>query len=59
MGWEKIGSAILLIGMLFFIYPRMRDAIKNGPKGTADDWKSLIIPIVGVVLFVIFLISMM
>lgn len=58
MDWLKIGSAALLIGMLVFIYPRMRDAMKTAPKGTAQDWKSFIIPLAGVILFVLFLISM-
>jgi len=58
MGWEKIGSAILLGAMLVFIYPRMRDALKNSPKGTSNDWKGFVIPLVAVILFVILLINM-
>ena len=55
MDWLKIGSAALMIGMLVFIYPRMRDAIKNSPKGSFDDWKGFLIPLVGVIAFVAFL----
>lgn len=58
MGWEKIGSAILLIGMLIFIFPRMRQAIKHAPKGSFEDWKGFLIPLVAVILFVMLLISM-
>ena len=58
MDWLKIGSAALLIGMLVFIYPRMRDAIKNSPKGTSEDWKGFIIPLIAVIGFVIFLMAM-
>lgn len=58
MGWEKIGGIILLIGMLVFIFPRMRHAVKNAPKGTANDWMGFILPVIGVILFVMLLISM-
>ena len=58
MGWEKIGTAILLVAMLVFIYPRMRHAMKNSPKGSSEDWKGFLLPIIMVVLFVIFLIMM-
>ena len=58
MGWEKIGSIILLAGMLIFIFPRMRHAIKHSPKGSFQDWKGFLIPLVAVILFVMLLISM-
>jgi len=58
MGWTTIGSAILLGAMLVYVFPRMRQAMKNSPKGTTSDWMSVLIPIVGVVLFVILLIKM-
>jgi len=57
MDWLKIGSAALLIGMLVFIYPRMRDAMKNSPKGTSEDWKGYLIPLLAVIAFVVFLMS--
>jgi hypothetical protein len=55
MDWLKIGSAALMVGMLVFIYPRMREALKHSPKGTAEDWKGFILPIAGVIAFVAFL----
>ena len=57
MDWLKIGSAALLIGMLVFIYPRMRDAMKNSPKGTSKDWKGIVLPLIAVIGFVIFLMA--
>ncbi|MFO8023576.1 hypothetical protein [Thiohalophilus sp.] len=56
MGWEKIGTAILLGAMLIFIFPRMRHALNNAPKGTAEDWKGFLLPIALVVGFVVLLI---
>ena len=58
MDWLKLGSAVFLIAMLIFIFPRMRQAMKNSPKGTAEDWKGFIIPLLGVIGFVVFLVLM-
>ncbi len=58
MDWLKIGSALFLIAMLFMIFPRVRHAIKNTPKGTAKDWMGYIVPLGVVILFVILLMSM-
>lgn len=55
MDWLQIGSAALMIGMLVLIYPRMKHAIKNSPKGTSEDWKGFLIPLVAVIAFVAFL----
>ncbi len=57
MDWVKIGSALFLLAMIVFIFPRMRQAIKHSPKGTMKDWMGFIIPIAGVVLFVALLIA--
>ena len=56
MDWVKIGSAVFLVAMLVYLFPRMRHALKNSPKGTLQDWMGYIIPITAVVVFVIFLI---
>lgn len=56
MNWVTIGSAALMIGMLVFIYPRMRQAMKDSPKGTNEDWKGFIIPLAAVIGFVVLLI---
>lgn len=58
MDWIKIGSAILLASMLIFIFPRMRDAVKNAPKGSNKDWLNYLMILVVIGLFVVFLIQM-
>jgi len=58
MNWVTIGSAALMIGMLVFIYPRMKHAMKNSPKGTQQDWMGFVIPLAAVIGFVAFLIMM-
>ena len=56
MDWTKILSAIFLIMLLVYLLPRAKQMLYNSPKGTSDDWKAFMIPIVLVVLFVILLI---
>ncbi len=58
MDWMKIGSALFLVAMMALIYPGMKRALKESPKGTSKDWQAFLLPIVGVVLFVILLIAM-
>ena len=56
MDWLQIGSAVFMGAMLIYIFPRMRHALKNSPKGTMKDWLGYIFPLGFVVLFVAFLI---
>ena len=58
MDWIQIGSALLLIAMLFMIFPRVKTVIANSPKGTGADWMGFIIPVVVVVLFILVLIAL-
>ena len=58
MDWTQILSAIALGAMLIFIFPGMRRAVKESPKGTMQDWMGYIIPITAVIGFVILLIMM-
>jgi len=54
--WLKIGSALLLGAMLVMIWPRARIMMREGRKGSAAEWKSVLIPLLLVVGFVILLI---
>ncbi len=58
MDWIQIGSAILLGAMLLFIFPGMRHAVKNAPKGSSKDWLNYLMIMVVVGLFILFLIQM-
>lgn len=57
MDWIKIGSALLLIAMLFFLFPNAKAAIENSPKGTRKDWMGFIAPVAIVALFIMLLIA--
>ncbi len=58
MDWLKIGSAVLLIAMFFYILPSAKRMVKNSPKGSASDWMGFIVPMAAVVLFIILLITL-
>lgn len=58
MDWIQIGSAIMLVAMLFMIFPRAKAAITHSPKGTSSDWMGFVVPMVAVVLFIIVLIAL-
>jgi len=58
MDWLKIGSAVFLIAMIVFLWPRMKHAVANSPKGTMNDWMGFIVPLAAVVGFIILLINM-
>ncbi len=56
MDWIKILSVIVMVGMLAMLYPRVKQATQNSPKGSSNDWMSFIKPMALVILFVIALI---
>ncbi len=58
MDWIQIGAAIFLGAMLIFIFPSMRHAVKNAPKGSNKDWLNYLMIMVVVGLFIMFLIQM-
>lgn len=54
--WMQVAMGALALLALFFIGPRVKDAVQNSPKGSAKDWLGLLLPIGCVVLFVLLLI---
>ena len=58
MNWMMIGSAVMLVAMLIYMFPRMRQAMKHSPKGTTQDWMGYLIPLAAVIGFVVLLILM-
>lgn len=55
--WMKIGSALLLGAMLVFLLPRAKHMLQNSPKAGEGDWKAVLIPLLLLVLFILFLIT--
>ena len=58
MDWMKIGSALFLLAMLIFLFPRARQAVQNSPKGSTKDWMGYVIPMAAVALFIFILIQL-
>ena len=58
MDWIKIGSALFLVAMIIFLFPRAKHVIENTPKGSMKDWMGYIVPMVAVILFIIMLIAL-
>ena len=54
----KIGSAILIVMMIVFIWPSARHWLKSSPKGDAQQWISALIPLALVVGFVVLLVAL-
>lgn len=57
--WVQVGMGLMALAVLFFFGPRAIEAAKNSPKGTARDWLGALLPIGGVVLFIILLIGLL
>ncbi len=53
----QIGSALLMLMMIGFMWPNAKHWLKNGPKAGEGDWKAVLIPIAAVVAFVVLLMS--
>lgn len=58
MDWTTIGSALFMVAMLIFLFPRMRQAMKNAPKGDNNQWMGFLAIIAVVALFVFLLTKM-
>ena len=58
MDWVKIGSALFMLAMVIYLFPRAKKTIENTPKGSASDWMGFVIPVVAVALFILLLISL-
>jgi len=57
MDWMKIFSALLIIMMIVYLFPRAKDMIKNSPKASNNDWLAALIPLLLVIGFVFLLIK--
>ena len=56
--WMKWLSAAALVLMLVYLIPRAKQMMEISAQAENKDWKGVIIPLIAVVIFVIFLISL-
>ncbi len=57
MDWMKIGSALLLLMMIIFLWPRAKQMLAESAKAEERDWGGVILPIAAVIGFVILLMA--
>ncbi len=58
MDWLKISTAIFLILLLVFLLPRAKHMLSNSPKAEKGDWQAVLLPLIGVVGFIVLLVWM-
>ena len=58
MDWMKILSAMFLVAMLIYLIPRAKQMMEMSAQAENKDWKGVLIPLVAVVGFVVFLVSL-
>jgi len=58
MDWLKIGSAVLIIAMMIYIWPSAKHMLRESPAAEKGDWRAVVLPILAVVGFVILLIAL-
>jgi len=56
MDWMQISSALLLGLMIIILFPRAKHMLRESPKGSSEDWRSALFPLLLVVGFVVLLI---
>jgi len=55
MDWMKIFSALLIVAMIAFLFPRAKEMLKNSPKASNNDLMAVLVPLILVVGFVFLL----
>lgn len=59
MDWLKILSALFIVAMLIFLWPRAGQMIRESRKGSANEWLWVGVIFLGVAAFVAFLVHSM
>lgn len=54
----KIIAGVLIVMLIVWYFPRAKQEMETAPEAQKGDWKGVVIPIIGVVLFVFLLIAM-
>ena len=58
MDWIKIGTAVFLVLLLVYLFPSAKHMLTNSPKAKSEDWQALLLPLLGIVGFVVLLVWM-
>ncbi len=58
LNWVQILSALFMLAMVIYLFPRAKHAIENSPKGSMKDWMGYVLPMAAVALFIVLLIAL-
>ena len=53
--WMKIGTALLLLTMIFVLVPQAKHMMQNSREAQPGDWRGVLLPVAAVVGFVLLL----
>jgi hypothetical protein len=56
--WELILLGVLLVVLIFWFRPGLRESLKRSAEAKEKDWAGLLVPLAMVLLFVLLLISL-
>lgn len=57
--WEMLLVGVVVALVLLWMLPGVKASLRNGRKGSAEDWKAVLLPlglVIGFVLLLIFLV---
>ncbi len=54
----KIALAVVLVMMLFYLWPAFKQWQEHGPKAEKGDWRAVVLPLALVVGLVVLLVAM-
>jgi len=56
--WQAVLIGVLVLLVLLWWGPGIKESVRNTRRGTAEEWRSALLPIALVALFVVLLIAM-
>ena len=57
MDWTLVLQAVFAVAIAVFVIPRALQMARNSPKGSSADWMGAALPLIAVLVFVLFLMS--
>ena len=57
MDWMAIVSAVFLVAMIAYLFPRAKHMLQNSPEASSNEWMSALIPLALVGVFIALLVA--
>jgi len=55
--WEAVLTGVLVLVLLLWFVPGVKESVRRSRKGTAEDWRGVLLPLGLVALFVVLLLA--